>query len=296
MNNFVELVINGLSLGSIYALIAMGFVVIFKATEVVNFAHGSILMLGAYVIAATHARIGFPAAVAAGLAAAATAGLLIERLLVRRLRRRTHTALAIVTIGVDIVLGAELARRVGTDVLNMGDPWRDHTWRLAGFTFPIARLAAIAVALVLIAGFGALVRYTDWGVAMRAAAEDAEAASLMGIRLGRISLSAWVVAGVLAAVAGLFLATFPSPGLSATANTTALRAFPAVVLGGLDSLGGAVVGGLVIGLAETLTAGYSEHLLFLGRGLGDVAPYAVMIVALLWRPTGLFGTKELSRV
>nr|WP_205861705.1 branched-chain amino acid ABC transporter permease [Planosporangium flavigriseum] len=290
------MVINGLSLGSIYALIALGFVVIFKATEVVNFAHGSMLMLGAYVIAATHGRIGFPAAVAAGLATAATVGLLIDRLLVSRLRRRSHTALAIVTIGVDIVLGAELARRVGTEVLNMGDPWLDHTWRVAGFTFPVSRLAAIAVALVLIVAFAALVRYTDWGVAMRAAAEDAEAASLMGIRLGRVSMVAWVVAGVLAAVAGLFLATFPSPGLSATASTTALRAFPAVVVGGMDSLSGAVVGGLVIGLAETLAAGYSEQLLFLGRGLGDVAPYAVMIAVLLWRPTGLFGTRELSRV
>jgi branched-chain amino acid transport system permease protein len=296
MSNLVELLISGLSLGSIYALIAMGFVVIFKATEVVNFAHGSMVMLGAYVIAASHDRIGFPAAVAAGLAAAGGAGLLIDRLLASRLRRRTHTALAIATIGVDVVLGAELARRVGAEVLNLGDPWRDHTWRVAGFTFPVARLAAIAVALVLIAGFGLVVRYTDWGVAMRAAAEDAEAASLMGIRLGRVSLAAWVAAGVLAAVAGLFLATFPSPGLSATANTTALRAFPAVVVGGLDSLGGAVVGGLVVGLAETLAAGYSEHLLFLGRGLGDVTPYAVMVAVLLWRPTGLFGTRELSRV
>jgi branched-chain amino acid transport system permease protein len=296
VNNLVELVISGLSLGSIYALIAMGFVAIFKATEVVNFAHGSILMLGAYVIAATHGRIGFPAAVAAGLAAAAAAALLIERVLVRRLRQRGHTALAIVTIGVDIVLATELARRVGTDVLNMGDPWLDHTVQIAGFTFPVARLAAIGVALVLITAFGALVRYTDWGVAMRAAAENAEVASLMGIRLSRVSLIAWVAAGVLAAVAGLFLATFPSPGLSSTANLTALRAFPAVVVGGLDSLGGAVVGGLVIGLAETLAGGYSEHLLFLGRGLGDVVPYAVMIAVLLWRPSGLFGTKELNRV
>jgi branched-chain amino acid transport system permease protein len=118
----------------------------------------------------------------------------------------------------------------------------------------------------------------------------------MGIRLGRVSALAWIVAGALAAVAALFLVGAPTPGVSAAAYTVALRAFPAAILGGLDSTGGALVGGLLIGLAESFAAGYQDQLLFLGRGFGDVVPYVVMIAVLLVRPSGLFGTKELTRV
>jgi len=118
----------------------------------------------------------------------------------------------------------------------------------------------------------------------------------MGIRLGRVSALAWAVAGALAGVAALFLVGSPTPGVSPAAYTVALRAFPAAILGGLDSTGGALVGGLLIGLAESFAAGYQDQLLFLGRGFGDVVPYIVMIIVLLVRPSGLFGTKELTRV
>jgi branched-chain amino acid transport system permease protein len=131
---------------------------------------------------------------------------------------------------------------------------------------------------------------------MRASAEDGETAALMGIRLGRVSALAWTVAGALAGVAALFLVGAPTPGVSPAAYTVALRAFPAAILGGLDSTGGALVGGLLIGLAESFAAGYQDQLLFLGRGFGDVVPYVVMIAVLLVRPSGLFGTKELTRV
>jgi branched-chain amino acid transport system permease protein len=118
----------------------------------------------------------------------------------------------------------------------------------------------------------------------------------MGIRLGRVSALAWVVAGALAAVAALFLVGAPTPGVSPSVYTVSLRAFPAAILGGLDSTGGALVGGLLIGLAESFAAGYQDQLLFLGRGFGEVVPYVVMILVLLVRPSGLFGTKELTRV
>ena len=149
---------------------------------------------------------------------------------------------------------------------------------------------------MLIAVFFAAFKYSSWGVAMRASAEDGETAALMGIRLGRVSALAWIVAGALAAVAALFLVGAPTPGVSPAAYTVSLRAFPAAILGGLDSTGGALVGGLLIGLAESFAAGYQDQLLFLGRGFGDVVPYVVMIVVLLVRPSGLFGTKELTRV
>ncbi|MGP4029230.1 branched-chain amino acid ABC transporter permease [Actinomadura sp. 3N407] len=294
MTRLLELLVNGVSLGAVYALIALGFVIIFKASEVVNFAHSSLLLLGAYVIAILHDDLGFAGAVAAGICAAAVCGALVEFVLLRRSRVR-RDVLAIATIGIDIVLTTELVRRIGPDVMSLGDPWRDRVVHLGGITIAQTRLAALLVAALLIGAFLAAFRYTPWGVAMRSAAEDSETAALMGVRLGRTMMSAWAVAGALAAVAAIFLTAFPTPGLDRTTSIAALKAFPAAILGGLDSTTGALVGGLLIGVTESLASGYQGDLAFLGRGLGDVAPYTVMVLVLLWRPAGLFGTREVSR-
>lgn len=296
MTKFVELLVNGISLGAIYALIALGFVVIFKATEVVNFAHGSLLLLGGYVVARTQGSLGFPLAFLVGVLVAAGAGLIVERVLIRTLRGASVDALAILTIGVNILVLTELTRRIGPAVLSEGDPWGSALVRVGSITLPQSRIAVIAIALVLILGFFVAFKFSSWGIAMRASAEDGEAAALMGIRLGRVSAVAWVVAGALAAVAGVFLSVFPTPGLDNNTGTLALRAFPAAILGGLDSTGGALAGGLVVGLAETLTAGYEGNLAFLGGGFSSIMPYVIMLAVLLWRPSGLFGTREVSRV
>ncbi len=295
MTKFVELSIQGVSLGFIYALIALGFVVIYKSTEVVNFAHGSLVLLGGYVIGVTHQQFGFWVAVLLGIAATGVAALLIEVVFIRRLRGDVNS-LAILTIGVDILLLTELTRRIGSQVLSTGDPWGSKLVTIASFTVPQSRIAAIVVAIVLMGLFFAAYKFSSWGVATRAAAEDGEAAALMGIRLGRVSVLSWVIAGVLAAIAAIFLVAFPTPGLTNTTGLIAFRAFPAAILGGLDSAGGALVGGVVVGLAETLTSGYEDKLPFLGGGFGSIMPYIVMILVLLWRPSGLFGTKEITRV
>ena len=296
MTYFGVLVINGVSLGFIYGLISLGFVVIYKATEVVNFAQGSMLLLGAYIVARTHDDLGFAGAVAVGVAAGAVGAFVIEFLLVRRPRNADPVALAILTIGVDIVLSTDLTRRIGQDVLSFGDPWGNDTVDLGPFTVPQARMAAMAVSVALVALFFLAFKYTTWGVATRATAEDSETAALMGIRRGRVSMISWIVAGALATVAGVFLGTAPSPGLNNTSNLTALNAFPAAVVGGLDSTVGAVSGGLLIGVVQSLTDGYNDNLSFLGSPLGDVSAYAVMLLVLLWRPSGLFGTREVVRV
>lgn len=293
---FLELLVNGISVGAVYALIALGFVVIFKATEVVNFTHASLLLAGGYVIARLHPLIGFWAALAAGIAAAALVGALVEFLILRRAHIGSRGVLAIVTIGVDILLTTELTREIGTEVLALGDPWGDRVLRLGPITVAETRVVALAVASALIVAFLLAFKFTGWGVAMRAAAEDAETAALMGVRLGRVSLSAWAVAGGLAAVAALFLCVFPTPGLDRSTAAAAMKAFPAAILGGLDSTTGALVGGLVVGVTETMMSGYQTELAFLGRGIGDAAPFLVMIVILLLRPSGLFGTKEPARV
>jgi branched-chain amino acid transport system permease protein len=298
VNQFFELLVSGLSLGCIYALIAMGFVIVFKATNVVNFAHASVLMLGAYLVATWHDSLGFFGALLAAAAACAVVAALIDVLLVRPLRRRRGgiDALAILTIGVNIVLATELTRQVGTDILPTGAPWGSDTASFLGITVPQTRIAAAIVAIALMGAFYAAFKYSDWGVAMRSTAADPETAALMGIRLSRIAAGAWAVSGFLAAIAGAFFASFPAAGVSTTTYLLALTAIPAAVLGGLDSITGAVVGGLVIGVSITFTAGYQDELSFLGRGLSDVIPYVVLLLVLLWRPSGLFGTREISRV
>jgi branched-chain amino acid transport system permease protein len=296
VTQFLSLMLNGISLGVLYALIALGFVIIFKASEVVSFTHGSLLLLGAYLIAVFSDSIGFFPAVLAGVAITAAVAFLIERLIINRLRGAPVISLTIVTIGVDIILLTELIRRIGSDLLNVPHPWGGESVRIGDIGISQNRLIAMLVAGVLIAIFFAAFKFSSWGVSVRASAEDGETAALMGIRLGRVSAVAWVVAGGLAAVAALFLVGSPTPGVSPAAYTVALRAFPAAILGGLDSTGGALVGGLLIGITESLASGYQDQLLFLGRGFGDVVPYIVMIAVLLVRPSGLFGTKELTRV
>jgi branched-chain amino acid transport system permease protein len=296
MNQFVTLLVGGLFLGAIYALVALGFVTIFRATGVINFAQGSLLLLGAYVIGRLDGPIGFWPAVIAGIAAAALVALLIDVLLIRRVRAADLGTLAILTLGVDILLLTELTREIGTDVINLGAPWGADVVEVAGIRVAESRVIAGAVALVLVAALAAAVKLTDWGVAMRSAAEDGETASLMGIRLNRVAAGAWALAGALAAIGGVFLTSFPAAGVTGGVGLVALAAIPAVVLGGFDSPGGAVIGGLVIGVVSVLCSGYQDELSFLGRGIGTVAPYVVMLLVLLVRPSGLFGSRELTRV
>jgi branched-chain amino acid transport system permease protein len=296
MNQFFELLLSGISLGFVYALIALGFVMIFKSTRVVNFAHGSLVLIGAYFIARTQGSLGFVPAVLIGVAFTAVVALLLQVVILRRVRGSSQDILAICTIGIDILLATELTRRIGSKVLDIGDPWNDKVVHFLGLGIPEARVAAGIVAALLLAAFVTAFKFTDWGVAMRSAASDGAAAAMMGIRLGRVAAFAWAVAGALAAVGGVFFTTFPTPGVDASVGLSALAAFPAAILGGLDSIAGAVVGGLIIGVVVTLTAGYQDNLAFLGRGLSDVMPYVVMVAVLLVRPAGLFGTRELTRV
>ncbi|MGC0327816.1 branched-chain amino acid transport system permease protein [Streptomyces sp. SAI-170] len=298
MSGFLDHVLNGLALGSVYALVALGFVVIFKASGVLNFAHGSLLLLGGYLTAVLHDDLGFAGALAlAVLVTAAVAGLL-DRLLLRAGGQDPQAAhvQTIVTIGIDIVLLTDLTRRIGGDLLTLGDPWGDSVTRIWSLTVADSRLAAIAVSAVVIGGVFALFRYTSWGLSLRASAEDVEAAALMGVRLTRVRTLAWCLAGALAALAAVFLAAFPAPGLERTTGQIALKAFPAAILGGMASPPGALAGSLIIGLTESLVAGYQSELTVLGEGFGDVAPYAVMVLVLLVRPTGLFGAKGAARV
>ncbi|MFF9623523.1 branched-chain amino acid ABC transporter permease [Streptomyces griseosporeus] len=298
MTSLLDDLLNGLALGAVYALVALGFVVIFKASGVINFAQGSLLLFGGYLTAVLHDDLGFAGALAVAVLATALLAGALDRLLLQRGEPDPGMAhvQTIVTIGVDIVLLTDLSRRIGGDLLSLGDPWGDSVVSLGSVTVADSRLAAIAVSAVAIAAVFALFRFTPWGLSLRAAAEDTEAAALMGVRLSRVRMLAWCLAGALAALAAVFLAAFPAPGLERTTGQIALKAFPAAILGGMASPPGALAGSLLIGLTEAFVAGHQSDLHVLGEGFGDVAPYAVMVLVLLVRPTGLFGAKGAARV
>ena len=299
MTLFLQLLVSGLSLGAVYALLALGFVIVFKSSGVVNFAHPAFLMIGAYTIARVGAgtHLPFLFALLAGVGVAGAVALVVQRFLVYPMAGRSLIAISIMTIGVDTIAQTEIIRRMGLDAyVPMNDPWRDGVVRIGGLVLPQTRIAALVVGAGIILAFFVWLRYSKWGVAMRAVADDPQTAALMGVRRATVSAMAWTLAGVLAAVAGLFITVFPSPGLQPATAAVALRAFPAAIIGGLDSTGGAIIGGLVVGVAESLAQGYATDLAFLGSGFHGVMPYVVMVAVLLVRPSGLFGARELHRV
>lgn len=296
MSYFLTQLANGISIGLVLGLIAGGFVIVFTSTGVLNFAHGSVLLTGAYLVARLQPDIGFWPAALVAIAGAALLGVLINAVLVRNLAEKTPGTAAILMLGVDIVLITELTRQIGNRVMPLGAPWGADVLTVDGVTVPISRVVAAGVAVVLFSALWFVFTRTSAGIAMRAAAADPDTASMMGIRLSRTGAAGWALAGALAAVAGIFLTSFPAQGVAPSIALTAFAAIPAWVLGGFDSLPGAIAGGLVIGVATALTVGYEADLHILGRGLGEVVPYAVMIAVLLVRPNGLFGRREAHRV
>lgn len=298
MTDLISILVTGVSLGGVYALVALGMVLIYRSTEVISFAHPALLVLGTLLVAELHGH-GWPfwAAMGGGLLLSAAIGAVIELVLVRPfLRTRAALAAGIMTIGLSIVIETLTTDRIGARIMSTGDPWGDGRVDLAGITVPTARIAALVIAVVLVVALHLLLHRTDFGLALRAAAEDPEVAQLMGVRLWVVSITAWAIASLLAVIAGVFLVSYPSAGLDSSVTTVALMAIPAVVIGGIDSTTGAIVGGLVVGLTQALTLGYQAELDFLGRSFSQGAPYLVMFVVLLIRPAGLFGTREVERV
>jgi branched-chain amino acid transport system permease protein len=299
MIEFTSLIVNGISVGAIYALVALGVVIIFKSTEIVNFAHPSLLVFGTLIVATAYNGLHLPFYVAAiaGIGISALLGVAIDRVLVRPFyKKRAIIAAGIMTIGLSIVIDTLTTNQIGAQILSAGNPLGSSTISILSTSIPLARLAALATAIVLLMAFYLWLQRSDFGVAMRAAADDPETASLMGVRLSRVTMISWAIASALAVVAGIFLVSYPSAGLDVSVGAVSLQAIPAAIIGGLDSTTGAVVGGLAVGLTQVLTLGYQHQLAFLGLSFSQAAPYILMLLVLLIRPAGLFGTKEVSRV
>lgn len=298
MTKLAELAFAGTIRGALYALVALGFVVIYKSTGVINFAQGGLLLIGMYLTYNAHVTWGLPFWLSVILAAALTAlaGALVERTVLRRMVGQPVFAVVMVTLGLLIVIQQLVPTIWGYDRLDIGDPWGVRTVSLGGVNLELKDIWTLGLAVVVLGGFFAFFRFSRYGLAMRAAAFDQEAAIAQGISARRVFALSWTIAGAVATLAGVMLAA-GSGGVEPSKDIIALAAFPAIILGGLDSPLGAVVGGFLIGISQALTSGYQpQHAAFLGDGFDGVMPYVVMVLILLVRPYGLFGTRAVVRV
>lgn len=293
MNEFLKLTFEGVALGSRYALVALGFVVVYRASGVINFAQGGFAMLGAYFAYNAHHTWGIPfyPSILVAMAGGALVGLVVEALILRRMVGKPPFVLIMVTIGLLIVIDQVVPSIWGVDNLDLGDPWGIQTVHLGGVSLLQRDLWTIGLAAAALLAFFAFFRFSRVGLAMRATALDQEAALAQGMSPRRVLATSWAIAGIVAALAGITLGAGQAQ-VRTSLDLIAFAAFPAIILGGLDSPGGAVVGGLVIGVTQVLAAGYQWG----GQGFDEVLPYLVMIVILLVRPTGLWGTRQVRRV
>ena len=290
MSYFMNLVLSGMVIGSLYGLVAMGFAIIYRATGMVNFAQGEVMMLIAYMsyTFATIPGMGFVPLLACVLAASIALGLLIEWLFIRPMLGEPMFSRVMVTIGLAVVIRSVVILIWGVEPTAFPRPFGNAVIRFGdvalypGQVFALASLAVLSLAMWL------FFRRARVGIAMRATSNNETTALLMGINVKRISAIAWALAAVFAAFAGLAFCLMFS--LEPEISQMGLRGFPATILGGLDSVVGGAFGGLVIGIAENLAGGY------LGRGLKEIAGFVLIIVVLMVKPYGLFGQREIERV
>lgn len=297
MTTFLQALVTGFGQGSIYALLALGFVMIYKATGVISFAQPALMVCGGLFTYHFSAELGWPfwPSLAVAVVCGAILGAIVERLALRPMVGKPVFTLAIITIGVDVVLRVLANRYIGSQARPIEYPGND-LLEVGGVSITHQRLGLIAVTAVTVVALALFFRYSKAGLAMRATALDQETALAQGIRVGAIFALAWAIAGGLAAIAGTFIAS-GGVGMEQTTWLIALKALPAIIIGGLDSVPGAVIGGLAVGMIEALTAVYQPDAApWLGANFALVAPYALMFVILLVRPYGLFGTKEVERV
>jgi branched-chain amino acid transport system permease protein len=289
---FVQLVISGMAQGCIYGLIALGFVLIYKATETVSFAQGELMMLGAFCGLTSMTFLGFPfwLSVLASVAAMAGFGMLLERLVIRPILGQPAFSVVMLTIGIGYVSRGLITMipNIGTETHTLAVPYKDQVWTLGSLLLNVEQMVVIAstavLSFLLYLGF----RHSKVGVAMQAASQNQLAAYYMGIPVQRLNGLVWGLASAVAAIAGLLLA--PITFVHANMGLIGLKAFPAAVVGGFGSLPGAIVGGLVIGIVESLSGFY------LPDGFKDVAAYIVVLIMLMVKPNGLFGDKLRKKV
>lgn len=290
MSTFVNLLVYGLADGAILALAALGFVLIYKATGVINFAQGEFLLVGAYTFYAAFVLLGLPfsIAVVVGAVVAIVLALLVERFVLRPMIGENPISVIMVTIGLSLFLKAIVQMFFGTSVREMPNILPTNSINLLGGQIPLNRLLVIAIAAAVLTAFTVFFRRSRHGIAMRAVADDQQAAMTMGISVRRIFAMAWGLAAFSALIAGILLAD--TAAVDRNIAAFGLLVFPVVILGGLDSVPGTIVGGLTIGILKQMVSGYADP------GLAEVVPYVILVAILMIKPYGLFGEIRIERV
>jgi len=290
----MQVVFNGLAVGSVYALVALGFVLIYKATSVFNFAQGELMMLGAYFCYTliTFAGLDYLTSFLLTLVLCFLMGTVIEMLVLRPLVGKPTFSVIMVTIGLAVMLQGMTSLIWGDDVHNFPSFFSSRVFSIQNVHLRAIEIWIFASTIALVLAFLLFFKYSKIGVAMRGTANDQDTAMLMGISVRRIFSLSWAVASIIAAVGGISYANllFVSPDM----GHIGLRAFPAAVLGGLDSVPGAIVGGIIIGICETLAGAYLDRML--GGGIKEITSFVILIAILMIKPYGLFGKQEIVRV
>ncbi len=292
MEFFFQLLVNGISLGFLYALSALGFVMIFKSSSVLNLAHGELLAIGAFLFLVLCSWAKFPIIVAFALTLIGTfaIGFLVERLFLRPLIGENLIEVIMMTLGLGIMFKGLLLFIFGGDIKVYPDflP-KALTLQWGSVQIPSVNVAAFIIGIVFLIIFGFFFKYSSQGIYMRSVADNQSAALSLGVHVKRVFALSWAIAFLVAAMSGVVLGILN--GISVhDLSAIGLKVFPVVILGGLDSIGGAILGGVIIGLVETFTGGY------LSSSLREIVPYIVLVVILMVRPYGLFGLVEIERV
>ncbi|AFM24077.1 branched-chain amino acid ABC transporter permease [Desulfomonile tiedjei] len=289
---FLQLVASGIAVGSLYALAALGFVLIYKATDILNFAHGEAMLIGA-LVCYTLIMLGVPflwaVIITGGLAL--LFGMLTERLVLRPLVGEGQFSTVMITIGLSIFLRSLAGIVFGHDNKVFPSPFSKAPISFEGIVLSETHLWAIGVSALMVILFFLFFRYSRLGLSMRGVANDLDTAMLMGISVKRVFAMTWGLSFVIAALAGIFLANVMV--LNIGLALVAIKAFPAVILGGMESIPGAIIGGIVIGILETLVGGYLDQTF---PGVRDLTAFVVLFIVLMVRPYGLFGKEEIERV
>jgi branched-chain amino acid transport system permease protein len=291
---FLDLLLNGISIGLMYSLIALGFVLVYKATDAINFAQGEFVMMAALIATSVLGIEGawVLAAVVATLAVMIAFGFGLERVVLRPLLGRPVVAVIMATIGLAAVLRGLTPIVFGGETRALTLPISDNPIEIGPATIPPIRLLGAAVAVLLFVGFTWFFKKSRMGVAMRAVADNQQVAQAMGINVERYFAIAWAMTGIVSALGGIVWGAML--GVDVQLAVVGLKVFPVVILGGLDSIGGALLGGIIIGVVESMAGAYLDP--YVGGGTKDFVPYVLMILVLMVRPYGMFGRRQIERV
>ena len=291
---FLLLMSNGILIGLMYSLIALGFVLVYKATDAVNFAQGEFVMIAGFVAVGALTVLGIPlwASIMAALLGMVAFGFALERIMLRKLIGRPVIAVVMATIGLASTLRGLGPFGIFQGTRNLPLPLPDEPFVFGPFFIPPIQLLGGVVSLIFLSGFGYFFLKSRKGVAMRAVADNQQVAMAMGIDVERYFGLAWAMTGIMSALGGVLWGNML--GVDVNLALVGFKVFPVVILGGLDSIPGAIIGGLIVGIVENVAAGYVDP--YVGGGTKDFAPYVLMILALMIRPYGIFGKRIIERI